>query len=240
LKGALVGRDFAPESFGRDAARDGRIVSRAGGSENLHLAVPASPDSSAQTRGCPHGVGVTREEACQQGALGRSLAPGAAGLPETIPITVEAITVTSQGVTYRTERTTLTATRVLAGQQKPAIEPAALDREERKLAAKVLGLLTALDPQKRWRKALPLRVFNLYYQQRLEPAEIARTCKCDRSLVFERLASIRGSLPWSPERLHEVSPHVQAMEDALTDDRAEHIDREHAPFGDEGGDQESN
>ena len=170
---------------------------------------------------------------------GSSLGPGGPAPPETIPFTFEAITFTSQGITYRTERTTLTARRITTAQTTPPPEPAELDLEERGFAAKVLWLLTTLDPKKRLRRAPPIHVFNLYYQQRLEPAEIARICKCDRSLIFRRLASIRESLPWSPEQLHEVSPHVEAMEDALTDDRAEHIDHEHAPYGDEDSDREA-
>ena len=112
-----------------------------------------------------------------------------------------------------------------------------LDREERGFAAKVLELLTALDPKERWRKASLIKVFNLYYRQRLQPAEIARICHCNKSLVFQRLATIRKKVPWSLKQLQEVSPHVEAMEDALTDDRAEDIYRKGAVYGDEGDDE---
>jgi len=77
------------------------------------------------------------------------------------------------------------------------------------LAVKVFELLTALDPDQRLRKAPPIKVFNLYYQRGLPPAEIARRCKCDRSLVFDRLTVIKQQLPWSPRQLRELSPRLK-------------------------------
>jgi predicted DNA-binding protein YlxM (UPF0122 family) len=112
-------------------------------------------------------------------------------------------------------------------------KPPEPNQQERSLAAKVFELLTALDPDNRLRKAPPIKVFNLYYRQRLGPAEIARKCNCDRSLIYDRLAAIQAKLPWSPEQLHDVSPHVEAMEEALTDSRAEGIYRKGAVYGEE-------
>jgi len=117
-------------------------------------------------------------------------------------------------------------------------EPAEPSPAGRALAAKVFELLTALDPDRRLRKAPPIKVFNLYYRQRLRPAEIARRCGCGRSLIFTRLAGIRKQLRWSPQQLHEVSPHVEAMEESLTDSRAEEIYRKGAVYGDEEEDQD--
>jgi len=102
------------------------------------------------------------------------------------------------------------------------------------MAAKVFELLTALDPDTGLRKAPLIKVFNLYYRQGLKPAEIARICHCTRSLIFYRLATIRIKVPWSLQQLHEVSPHVEAMQDALTDSRAKGIYREGAVYGGEG------
>ena len=56
---------------------------------------------------------------------------------------------------------------------------------------------------------------------------------CDRSLVYDRLAAIQEKLPWTPEQLREVSPHVEAMQEALTDSRAEGIFRKGAVYGEE-------
>jgi hypothetical protein len=149
--------------------------------------------------------------------------------PETIPVIVEAITITSGGATYRTERTSLLARRVLP-------ETAELDQQEQNIAVRVLELLTALDPKKRLRKAPPITVFNLYYLQGRQPTEIAEICDCDRTVVFDRLAAIRAKLPWTPQQLREMSSQFEAMEDALTDSRARNIHRMSAALGDDGGD----
>lgn len=98
-------------------------------------------------------------------------------------------------------------------------------------------MLTALDSDNRLRKAPPIKVFNLFYRQGLGPAEIARKCDCDRSLIYDRLAAIKAKVPWTPERLHEVSPHVEAMEEALADSRAKGIYRKGAVYGDEDDDE---
>jgi predicted DNA-binding protein YlxM (UPF0122 family) len=103
------------------------------------------------------------------------------------------------------------------------------------LAVKVFELLTALDPDNHLRKAPPIKVFNLYYQRGLPPAEIARRCKCDRSLVFDRLTVIKQQLSWSPRQLRELSPQVEALEDAVRDSRASRIYRKAAISGDEVG-----
>ena len=107
------------------------------------------------------------------------------------------------------------------------------------IAAKVFELLDALDSGKRLRKAPLLRVFNLCYRQGLSPAEIARKCKCHRSLIFQRLAAIRNKLSWTPQQLREVSGHVEAMEDAVRDSRAGRIYRKGAVYGSEDGDGEA-
>jgi predicted DNA-binding protein YlxM (UPF0122 family) len=106
------------------------------------------------------------------------------------------------------------------------------------LAGKVFELLTALDPGGRIRKAPPIKVFNLYYRQGLQPGEIARKCGCDRSVVFDRLKAIKKHLPWTPEQLREVSSQVEAMEDAVRDSRAKDIYLKGAFSGDEQRDEE--
>jgi hypothetical protein len=166
-------------------------------------------------------------------------APAGPPSPEGILITAEPITITIYGITYRTERTTLTATRLPSVQRSPPPEPPEPDQAERSIAAKVFELLTALDPESSLRKAPPIKVFNLYYRQRLEPAEIARICKCHRSLIFDRLAAIQNKLPWTPQQLQDLSPQVEAMQHALSDSRAKHIHRKSAVYGDESDDGES-
>jgi hypothetical protein len=125
-----------------------------------------------------------------------------------------------------------------AGQTRPP-EPSEPDEPILSLAAKVFELLTALDPDNRLRKAPPIKVFNLYYRRRLEPAEIARICKCHRSLIFDRLAAIQNKLPWTPQQLQDLSPQVEAMQHALSDSRAKDIHRKSAVYGDDADDGES-
>ena len=112
-------------------------------------------------------------------------------------------------------------------------EPPQPDEPNLSLAAKVFELLTALDPGNRLRKAPPIKVFNLYYRQRLGAAEIARKCNCNRSLIYDRLAAIQAKVPWTPQQLQDVSPHVEAMQEALTDSRAKGIYRKGAAYGGE-------
>jgi hypothetical protein len=105
------------------------------------------------------------------------------------------------------------------------------------IAAKVFELLDALDSARRLRKAPLLKVFNFHYRQGLDPSEIARMCGCHRSLVFARLETLRKQLPWKPHQLCEVSPHVEALEDAVRESRASHIYRKAAIEGDEESDE---
>jgi hypothetical protein len=159
--------------------------------------------------------------------------------PETIPFTLEAITFTSQGVTFRTERTTLIARRVTTAQTTPPREPPEPDQTERSIAAKVFELLTAIDPDKRLRKAPPIKVFLLRFRQNLSRSAIAGVCRCSDSLVAIRLRTIEARLPWHPQQLRELSGQVEAMEDAVSDSRARRIYRKGAVGGDEEGDEAS-
>jgi hypothetical protein len=122
-----------------------------------------------------------------------------------------------------------------AGQTRPP-ELSEPDEPILSLAAKVFELLTALDPDNRLRKAPPIKVFLLRFRQNLSGFEIARVCRCDKSLVALRLKTIRSKLPWQPRQLREMSAHVEAMQDAVTDSRARRIYRKGALSGDEGQD----
>ena len=116
-------------------------------------------------------------------------------------------------------------------------EPSQPDEPNLSLAAKVFELLTALDPDNRLRKAPPIKVFLLRFRKNLSRAEIARICHCDKSLVALRLKTIQEKLPWEPRQLREMSAHVEAMQDAVSDSRARRIYRKGALSGDEEGDE---
>ena len=119
-----------------------------------------------------------------------------------------------------------------AGQAAPP-EPSQPDEPNLSLAAKVFELLTALDPDNRIRKAPPIKVFLLHFRQNLSRSQAARVCRCSRTLVAERLRSIREKLPWQPHQLRQLSAQVEAMQDALTDSRARRVYRKGAVYGDE-------
>jgi len=125
-----------------------------------------------------------------------------------------------------------------AGQAAPP-EPSQPDEPNLSLAANVFELLTALDPDNRLRKAPPIKVFLLRYRQNRSRTEIARTCRCDKSLIALRLRTIQEKLPWQPQQLQQMSAQVEAMQDAVSDSRARRIYRKGAAYGDEDGGGES-
>src|ERR1019366_4442961 len=90
------------------------------------------------------------------------------------------------------------------GCQAAPPEPSQPDEPNLSLAAKVFELLTALDPGNRLRKAPPIKVFLLHFRQNLSRSQIARVCGCSRTLVAERLRSIREKLPWQPHQLRDL------------------------------------
>ena len=107
------------------------------------------------------------------------------------------------------------------------------DEPNLSMAVKVLELLTALDPDKRLRKAPLIKVFLLRFRQNRSRSGIADVCGCSESLVAIRLRAIEAKLPWHPQQLRELSAHVEAMEDAVSDSRARRIYRRGAICGDE-------
>ncbi len=119
-----------------------------------------------------------------------------------------------------------------AGQGAPP-EPSQRDEPNLSMAVKVLELLSALDPDKRLRKAPLIKVFLLRFRQNRSRSAIAAVCGCSESLVAIRLRAIEAKLPWHPEQLRELSAHVEAMEDAISDSRARRIYRRGAVCGDE-------
>jgi hypothetical protein len=107
------------------------------------------------------------------------------------------------------------------------------DPETLGIAAKVFQLLSALNPDKRLRKAPLLTVFLLRFRKNLSRSEIAHECDCGTALMSLRLRAIQQKLPWRPQQLRELSAQVEAMQDALQDSRARRIYRKGAVYGDE-------
>jgi hypothetical protein len=119
------------------------------------------------------------------------------------------------------------------GPQAPPAESTGPGPETLGIAAKVFQLLSALNPDKRLRKAPPVKVFLLRFRKNLSRSEIARACDCGTALVSLRLRAIQEKLPWRPQQLRELSAQVEAMQDALQDSRARRIYRKAAVYGDE-------
>ena len=117
--------------------------------------------------------------------------------------------------------------------QPPAAQSAEWEAAARSDAAKVLQLLHAMDESWRCRKAHAGNVFWLRFEQNRSYAEIAHDCHCSKTLVIRRLQQIRAKLPWTPQRLREISPYVEAMDAALRDSRARNIYRKGAVYGEE-------
>ena len=155
-----------------------------------------------------------------------------------IPILIPSLKLTVGGRLYVTDPVSLVAYREDA--PRPSAPEPALSEDQAQLgiAAKVFQLLTALDPENKIRKAPPIKVFLLRFRRNLEPAEIARQCRCHRTLIFARLRQFEEKLPWKPHQLRELSAHVEAMQDTLTDSRARSIYRKGASNGDDGDDDE--
>jgi hypothetical protein len=107
------------------------------------------------------------------------------------------------------------------------------DEPNLSMAVKVFELLTALDPDKRLRKAPLITVFLLRFRQNRSRSAIADVCGCSESLVAIRLRAIEARLPWHPRQLRELSAHVEAMEDAVSDSRARRIYRRGVVCGEE-------
>ena len=116
--------------------------------------------------------------------------------------------------------------------QSPSPQSAEPDQETLTIAAKVFELLGALDPGKRLRKAPPITVFLLRFRRNFSLSQIARACECGKSLVAVRLKAIRKNLPWQPQQLRELSAHVEAVHEAMSDSRARRIYRKAALYGD--------
>ena len=150
-----------------------------------------------------------------------------------IPIVIPSLSLTIGGRRYVTDPVSLLAYREDAPRASAPESPLPEGPAQLGIVAKVFQLLTALDPDGHQRKAPPIKVFLLRFRQNLEPGEIARRCRCNRSLIFARLKQIQEKLPWKPHQLRELSAHVEAMQKSLTDSRARTIYRKGVAYGDD-------
>jgi hypothetical protein len=101
------------------------------------------------------------------------------------------------------------------------------------VARQTLALAKSLDSQNRFRKAPLYTVFLLYCQEGLTPDQIARKCRCARSIVFTRLDFLRQKLGGNLAALRQHSDHFERIENSLSDSRARRIYRSGALHGED-------
>ncbi len=96
---------------------------------------------------------------------------------------------------------------------------------EQSVFERAFGLVKALDAEL-LQNPTPLAVFRLYCQEGLIVSQIARKCQCSRGTVLNRLKLIAQRTGVEPDRLRQVSGHIAATEENLTDARARRVHRE--------------
>jgi hypothetical protein len=103
-------------------------------------------------------------------------------------------------------------------------------------ARQAIALVRALEAEPAARKAPLYTVFRLYCIEGFTVAQVARHCRCARSLVFVRLAALRRKLGADPRTFRQYSPHLERMEESLADPRARRVYRKGAAYGEEEAD----
>jgi hypothetical protein len=99
------------------------------------------------------------------------------------------------------------------------------DREDRTVLQRAFALAKALDTEVPLRQPSPAAVFADYCIKGLNVSQIARKFRCSRGTVLNRLALIRRRTGMEPDSLRQISPHIEKIEDELSDPRASRIYR---------------
>lgn len=95
-------------------------------------------------------------------------------------------------------------------------------------ARNAFALVRALDAGQPVRKAPLYTVFRLYCVEGLTVEQVAKRCRCARSLIFSRLNALRNKLGASPRQFRQYAGHFERLEESLTDARARHVRRDEA------------
>jgi hypothetical protein len=123
------------------------------------------------------------------------------------------------------------------GELFASFAPEAKDSAAEDVARQTLALAKALDSEQRFRKAPVFTVFLLYCQEGLNVEQIARKCRCARSVVFTRMNLLRRKLGRDLAELRQHSAQFERIEDSLSDPRARNIYRRGAVHGDDDGEE---
>jgi len=99
------------------------------------------------------------------------------------------------------------------------------------VARQTVALAKALDSEQPFRKAPVYSVFLLYCVEGLPVNEVAKKCRCVRSVVFTRLKLLRQKFGRNPSELRQYSAQFERIEASLSDPRARSIYRQGAAYG---------
>lgn len=99
---------------------------------------------------------------------------------------------------------------------------------EESAARSAFALVRALDAGQPVRKAPLYTVFRLYCVEGLTVEQVARRCRCARSLVFSRLEALRRKLGAPPRQFRQYSSHFERLEDSMAEPRARRVRRENS------------
>jgi hypothetical protein len=123
--------------------------------------------------------------------------------------------------------------RVPPGELFARFTPQPKEALEESTARKAFALVKALDSEQPASNASLYTVFRLYCMEGLNAVQVARKCRCGRSLVFLRLKALREKLGVDPRTLRQYSGHLERIEESLADPRARRVHRRTAVYGEQ-------
>lgn len=121
--------------------------------------------------------------------------------------------------------------RVPPGELFARFTPQPREPVEESAARNAFALIRALDSEQPVSKASVYTVFRLYCMEGLNAVQVARKCRCARSLVFRQLKVLRQKLGTHPRTLRQYSGQFERIEESLADPRARRVHRKTAMYG---------
>jgi hypothetical protein len=112
-----------------------------------------------------------------------------------------------------------------AGELFARFSPDAKEPVPESVARQIFALVEKLEGGKRMKEPSPLKVFMLYCGRELTAQQVAVECGCAKGTVVSRLKMIRNATGVDPDKLRAYSPHLQNIEEDITDSRAKRIHR---------------
>jgi len=97
--------------------------------------------------------------------------------------------------------------------------------EDQSVLQRAFALAKALETELPLEPPTALSVFRAYCQEGLNVSEIARKFHCSRGTVLNRLKLIAQRTGMEPDRLRQLSPHIERMNEEMSDSRARRIYR---------------